>query len=421
MPTERLVNWAQEGGRATTAVVGSGFVGRALVRHLARTPGIAPPLVVNRTPQRAVDALARTGWSETEILVSDDPQALDEALGADRPAVTRDPGVLSALEQVDVVIEATGALEYGLEVTLGALRSGHHVVSYNMELDALVGHLLEREAERHQVVYTVADGDQPGVLLRVIREVESYGLRVAGAMNCKRNLDVHQSPEQSRAYAQRDGTSIHMTTSFGDGTKMHVENVVVANLSGLTPRPLGTEGVRTTVGEVASEVADLDWPDGWVHYTLGGDFGGGVLVLARAEDAFDAGYLKYGKLGDGPLYPFFRPYHLIHLEVPSTLLQVLLDGRGLGRRTDTPVAECVALAKTDLRAGERLDGIGGAACYGVAAPVAATEALLPIGLSEHATLRRDVAQDTPIRLEDVDREPAPLVRARAEQDALVRG
>jgi predicted homoserine dehydrogenase-like protein len=294
-------------------------------------------------------------------------------------------------------------MEHGVRVMLAALEAGRHVVSMNAEVDALLGHHLEAVATRHGVTYTIADGDQPGVLLRMIDETHQLGLEPAVALNCKRNLDVHQSREDSRPYAERDGTSVEMTTSFGDGTKMHIENVVTANLSGLLPPPLGTPGVRTALARVASDVHAAGIPDGSVHYTLGGDFGGGVLILARSSDPdFDAPYLRYGKLGDGPWYPLFRPYHLIHMEVPTTIEQVVAGGPPLGRRTPEPVAACVAVAKQDLAAGDDLDGIGGDTCYGVAASRAEADELLPIGLSQHAMLRRPVAIDQPIRREDVE-------------------
>jgi predicted homoserine dehydrogenase-like protein len=140
-----------------------------------------------------------------------------------------------------------------------------------------------------------------------------------------------------------------------------------------------------------------------VHFTLGGDFGGGVIVLARSGDpSFDRPYLRYGKLGDGPWYPLFRPYHLIHMEMPTTIEQVAAGGPALGRRTPEPVALCAAVAKRGLSAGEALDGIGGDTCYGVAASVDEGAGLLPIGLSQHATLRRPVAVDQPLTLDDVE-------------------
>jgi predicted homoserine dehydrogenase-like protein len=399
------------------AIVGAGFIGRGLVQRLVRRPGIAFPLVVNRDVDRAVQVFTSAGVLATDVVVSDDSGALGSALANGRPAVTRDASVLADVRDIDVVVEATGAMEYGTRVILAALRAGRHVVSMNAEVDALLGHHLDAVATENGVVYSIADGDQPGVLLRMMHETTQLGLEVAVALNCKRNLDVHQSPEDSRPFAERDGTSVEMTTAFGDGTKMHIENVVTANLSGLVPSPIGTPGVRTELASVAEDVRSAGIEEGSVHYTLGGDFGGGVVVLARSEDPeFDAPYLRYGKLGDGPWYPLFRPYHLIHMEVPVTIEQVLAGGPALGHRTPEPLAVCVTMAKRDLAAGDTLDGIGGGAGYGVAASMQEAEGLLPIGLSQHATLRRDVEMDRPIALDDVDLDgDAYLVRLLADQ------
>jgi predicted homoserine dehydrogenase-like protein len=394
------------------AVVGAGFVSRGLVHRLARRDTMAAPIVVNRREASAFAILERAGFRAADVVRSDDPDTLTQAVADGRPAVVTDADVLPEIDGVDVVVEATGAMEHGTRVMLAALDARRHVVSLNAEVDALLGHRLTAAAEQNDVTYTIADGDQPGVLLRMLAETEQLGLQPAVALNCKRNLDVHQSREDSRPYAERDGTSVAMTTSFGDGTKMHIENVVTANLSGLRPPPIGTPGVRTELATVAGDVRAASIPEGSVHFTLGGDFGGGVLVLARSDDPdFDAPYLRYGKLGDGPWYPLFRPYHLIHMEVPTTIEQVAAGGPALGRRTPEPVATCVAVAKQDLTAGATLDGIGGDACYGVAASYEEGEDLLPVGLSQHATLRRPVAIDRPVRLDDVELDDtAELVR-----------
>jgi predicted homoserine dehydrogenase-like protein len=401
---------------ARVAVLGAGFVGRGLVHRLVRRDGFAPPLVVNRDTSRAIGAFEAAGI-DNGVVVSDDPDVLSEALDEARPVIASDADVLAEVRGVDVVIEATGAMEFGTRVILAALRAKRHVVSMNAEVDALLGHHLEAVAVQHGVTYTIADGDQPGVLLRMLDETDSLGLVPAVALNCKRNLDIHQSPEDSRPYAERDGTSVEMTTSFGDGTKMHIENVVTANLSGLVPPPIGTPGVRSELASIVEDVRQAGVPEGSVHFTLGGDFGGGVLILARSDDPdFDAPYLRYGKLGDGPWYPLFRPYHLIHMEVPVTIEQVLAGGPALGRRTPFPIASCVSMAKRDLRSGEVLDGIGGGGCYGVAANLDEADGLLPIGLSQHATLRRAVAVDQPIGLDDVEMDDdAFLVRLLNDQ------
>ena len=401
------------------AVVGAGFVARGLLHRLARRPGIGGILVANRTPERGVEALERAGVTTADILVSDDPAELADALADGRPSVTRDASVLPEVAGIDVVVEVTGAMEFGTKVILAALESGRHVVSMNAEVDALLGHHLDAVAGSSGATYSIGDGDQPGVLLRMLDEATTLGLEPVVALNCKRNLNVYQSLSDSRPFAERDGTSVHMTTAFGDGTKMHIENVVTANLSGLTPAPVGTPGVRTELAQVADDVRAAGIPAGSVHFTLGGDFGGGVLVLASSPDPeFDAPYLRYGKLGDGPWYPLFRPYHLIHMEVPTTIEQVAGGGPALGRRTEAPVARCVAVAKRDLAPGDALDGIGGDGCYGVAAASTDAAGLLEIGLSEHARVRRDVPIDRPITLDDVELDDdAYLVRLHRDAEA----
>ncbi len=396
---------------AGVAIVGAGFVGRGLIHRLLRRRGFKPPLVVNRDEGRARRALQDAGVHEVP-LVSEDPDLLANALAEGLPAIVTDAAVLPEVPGIDLVVEVTGAMTYGTKVILDALRAGRHVVSMNAEVDALLGHHLEKVALDSGATYTIADGDQPGVLLRMIDEARLLGLAPTIALNCKRNLDPHQSPEDSRPFAERDGTSVEMTTAFGDGTKMHIENVVTANLSGLVPAPLGTPGIRTTLADVAQDVPGSGIRDGSVHFTLGGDFGGGVLVLASTPDPeFDGPYLRYGKLGNGPWYPLFRPYHLIHMEAILTMEQVLAGGPALGSRNRDPVATCIAVAKRDLRAGEHLDGIGGATCYGLGAATTESGDLLPIGLAAHAQLRRDVPIDRPIGLDDVEiEEDAELVR-----------
>jgi predicted homoserine dehydrogenase-like protein len=412
----RLADRAAERGDVAVAVVGAGFMGTALVRQIALTPGMRVALVVARRPEIAVSAYTGAGLSDP--VVTDDPAALARAVADESPAVTREPTAIAELDQIDVVVEATGALEYGANVILGALAAGKDVVSLNVELDATIGHLLYAEAERAQSVYSIADGDQPGVLLRQIDFVAGIGLEVVAAVNCKRNLDVHQNPDDSRPYAERDGTSVFMTTAFGDGTKMQMENAVVANLTGLVPDRRGMHGVRTTLDRALEDVTSTLSSRGVVEYTLGGDFGGGVFVIGRTEDDRLRRHLSYSKLGEGPDFLFFRPYHLMHLEVPLTIAQVVLDRRPLGRPVGPPVAEVVAVAKRDLLPGDELDGIGGFCCYGHVDTAQRADGFLPIGLAGHGRVVEPVPIDHPVPLTAVELdEAAELMGLRARRDA----
>jgi predicted homoserine dehydrogenase-like protein len=414
----RLAERAAERGDVAVAVVGAGFMGRALVQQIALTPGMRVALVVARRPEVAVEAFAVAGLSEP--VVSDDSDALAQAVAGGVPAVTREPAATAELDKIDVVVEATGALEYGASVILGALDAGKDVVSLNAELDATIGHLLHAEAEQEGSVYSIADGDQPGVLLRQIDFVAGIGLEIVAAVNCKRNLDVHQNPDDSRPYAERDGTSVSMTTAFGDGTKMQIENAVVSNLTGLIPDCRGMHGVSTTLDRAVADVTKVLSRPGVVEYTVGGDFGGGVFVIGRSEDDRIRHHLRYSKLGDGPDFLFFRPYHLMHFEVPLTIAQAVLDRRPLGRPVGPPVAEVVAMAKRDLRPDDELDGIGGFCCYGYVDTAERAEGYLPIGLATSGRIVEKVPADQPVPLAAVElEEDSELVRLRARHEALV--
>ena len=415
-----LMRWAEAGGDVRVGVAGAGFIARGVVHRLRATPGVTPALVVNRRMERAREALAWAGVQDDEVVVTDDGAAIEEAAASGRIAVSSSAAALVESESISIVIEATGALDYGASLTLDALAAGKHVVSYNAELDATLGWLLHREAAERGVIYTIADGDQPAVQIRELELVRSLGLEAVAAVNCKRNLDVHQNPDDSRPYAERDGTSVHMTTAFGDGTKMQIEQAVVANLTGLVPAVRGMHGVDTTLATAARDVAAAVGGTGAVEFTLGGDFGGGVFVVGRSEDDRVRPYLRYGKLGDGPDYLFFRPFHLFHLELPLTLADVIVDGRAVAVPAAPPVAEVVAVAKRSLQAGDRLDGIGGFACYGHVDTIERAQGLLPIGLAEGAVIVSDIEADEPIPLRAVELdETREIVRRRRRQDALV--
>jgi predicted homoserine dehydrogenase-like protein len=413
--------WLDSGRTVNVAVVGAGFIGRGAIHRLGHTPGMRPCLIINRSVENGVFAFKAAGVEPDTVVVSDDAADLAEAIASGRPALSTSIDSLEVLDDVELVVEATGALGHGAGVVLGAIESGKHVVSMNAELDATIGTLLHHSARKAGCIYTISDGDQPGVMLRQMEFVTALGFEITAAINCKRVLDIHQNPDVSRQYSNRDNTSLTMTTAFGDGTKMQIENAVVANITGLVPDRRGMHGVETTLASAAKDIMAVLSRRGVVDYTLGGDFGGGIGVIGSADDAeMVQPYMRYSKMGDGPDYFFFRPYHLLHFELPLTIAEVILDGRGLGAPVDQPVSEVIAVAKKDLSAGEALDGIGGFACYGLIDTMSGAEGMLPVGLAEHAIMKRPVSQDQPVKLEDVEiNEDAEIVRHRRSQEDLI--
>lgn len=416
----RLEAHAESGNSIRVAVVGAGFVGRALVHQINLTPAMEPSLVVSRKPEAGVEAFNKAGFEGDQILVSDDPRDLDEAIGAGRKCVSPEPWVLEAMQSIDVAVEATGDVEHGALVALAALSGGIHVVSLNYETDATVGPLLAHFARRQGLVYTGSDGDQPGVMMRLVEYARGIGLDVTAAVNCKGFLDVHATPETIAPWSERQGTSLKMTTAFTDGTKMNVENCCVANATGLGVDRRGMIGVETTLDMALEDFASAMDRPGIVDYTLGGDFGSGVFVIATgAHPELAAPYLQYLKMGPGPDYLFFRPWHLVQLETPLSIAEAVLDREPTIAPLGGPLARVVTIAKRPLEAGHQLDDIGGFDHYGEVDNLDQTAGLLQVGVASGAVLKREVEMDQPLGIDDVELDNSrPILQLLETQTAI---
>jgi len=416
----RLVKRESRGDVINVAVTGAGFIGRGMVYQIDRFPGMRTALIINRTAKRAVDSFVHAGRHGDDIIVSDDVRRLQQAIDAGDAAVTCRAEVLREVRGIDVVVEVTGAVEYGAEVALYAIEGGKHVVMMNAETDATVGCALKRRADGAGVVYTNSDGDQPGVLKRLVDYVQGLGFEIVAAINCKGFMDIHATPETIRPWAEKQNTSLPMTTAFTDGTKMNIENAVLANATGLVPDVRGMHGIETNLAGALADCLAAFTRRGVVDYTLGGDFGGGVFVIGRGENpVMIQPYMQYLKMGGGPEYLFFRPYHLCHYETPLSIAEALLDGEPTIAPLGRPVVEVVTIAKRDLKPGDVLDGIGGYACYGEIDAAAGASGLLPIGLADGAVMMRPVMCDRPISYDAIElpRESL-LMRLRREQERL---
>ena len=397
----RLSRHAEEKGTTPIAVVGAGYVGTGVIHAIAQSPGMTPAVVVNRHTDRAVSAFTKMGVDASSIVISEDASTLADAIRAGSPAVTTDASLLTDLP-IEIVVEVTGALDYGSETILSMLDAGKHVVSFNAESDALLGWHFHERARANGVIYTIADGDQPGVLFRLKQEVEAMGFQPTAYLNCKRHLNIHQNPETGAGYAARDTTSAHMTTAFGDGTKMQVEQAVVANATDTVPDIRGMHGIESTVATASVDIPSVLTNPGRVDFTLGGDFGAGVGIIGvHPNHDLHQQAMGFYKMGPGPEYFFFRPYHLVHLEIPLTIAELMVDNEPLITIDQPHLAEVVAIAKKDLATDEALDCIGGFSAYGHIDIAENARGFLPVGLVEYATMTAPVAQDQPIPLSAV--------------------
>jgi predicted homoserine dehydrogenase-like protein len=279
-------------------------------------------------------------------------------------------------------------------------------VLVNADADATVGPALAVRATRAGVVITGVDGDEPAVAMNLVRYVRAIGYRPVLAGNIKGFVDPYRTPETQKAFAESVGQRPRMITSFADGTKLSMEATILANATGLGVARRGMVGYRCAHVRDLIELVSADelLPDGLVDYTLGAEPGSGAFVVGYGETPDGGSYMRYFKMGDGPLYLFYQPYHLPHVEAPLTAARAALFGDAAVRALGEPVCETIACAKRDLEAGETLDGVGGYTCYGQvdAATTTAAEELLPIGLAGGCRLLADVPRDRPLRRADVE-------------------
>lgn len=398
----------QEGRPIRVGMVGAGFMGRGIARQLlSAANGIRLVAIANRHPERARDAFAAAGAEEIREVA--DPRALEEAEASGLPAVTDDPALVCR-GPVDVVIEVTGTVEFAAAVALEAIEHRKHVVLMNAEVDATIGPILKVRADQAGIVLTNADGDQPGVTMNLYRFVRGLGVRPVLCGNIKGLHDPYRNPTTQADFAQRWGQDAHMVTSFADGSKISFEQAVVANATGMPVLRRGMLGPSVEPGTPVREAAEV-FPaeellegSGAVDYVVGAEPGPGVFVLGAHEDPVQQHYLDLYKLGAGPLYCFYSPYHLCHFEVPNTVARAALFGDATIAPAGGPVVEVIAAAKVGLEPGDELDRVGGYLTYGLAenSGVARAENLLPLGLAEGARVLRRIERDDVLTMDDVE-------------------
>ncbi|MDR7555286.1 MAG: SAF domain-containing protein [Armatimonadota bacterium] len=421
----RLQARAREGRPIRVAVVGAGQMGASLCRRLGRLPGFVLVGACDVVPDRAAAALAHAGVPVGSA--GDDGEATRLAHAGRAVATTR-ADVLLDLPEVDVVVDATGDPDAGGRLALAALARRRAVVTLNVEAEATVGPLLAWQARAAGVVYTLAAGDEPAVLAELVEFARVVGLDVVCAGKGKNNrLDRTATAASVALEAAQRGMSPRMLAAFVDGTKTMAELTVLANATGLVPDRPGLHGPRADLADllrVFVPVADggLLQRSGVVDFAVG-DVAPGVFVVGRTDDAALRRDLAYLRMGAGPYYLLYRPYHLASLEAPVTIARAVLDGEVTMAASGAPVAECVAAAKRDLHPGDVLDGIGGDAVYGVtlAADEARAREAVPVGVTTGARVRRPVARDALLTAADVELdESLAVVHLRRLQDVLVR-
>ncbi len=334
------------------------------------------------------------------------------------------PGALTnsideLIAHADIIVECTGDVFFGTEVIERAFEAGLPVVTVNAELQVTTGSYLAGKG-----LLTEAEGDQPGSLAALREDALQMGFQPLVYGNMKGYLNHNPSREDMAYWSKRQGISIDQTTSFTDGTKVQIEQVVVGNGFGATISRRGLEGIASAdlnrSGHLLGLIADgLGQPI--VDYVIPDGYPAGGVFLVCRHDEVQAPAIDYFKLGAGPYYVLTRPFHLCSLEVGKTVRRVLAGGGVLLNNSIEPTLGVAAIAKRDMKAGEVIErGIGGFDVRGEAVRLADELDHVPIGLLRHTVLKRAVTPGQMITFDDIEMQPSRVLDIVLQQREKVR-
>ena len=439
-----LLERASSGRPVRIGLIGAGKFGSMVLAQAQRIEGLHVVGVADLDPAKARASLARVGWP----IERHSAKTLGEAVKTGRTCVMDDAASLAACDEIECIIEATGHPIAGVRHALAAIDGGKHIVMVNVEADVLCGPLLAERARAKGLVYSMAYGDQPAIICELVDWVRSCGFELTSAgkgMNFEPRYR-YSTPDTvwgffgwSAEVVAKGDFNPKMYNSFTDGTKAAIEMAAVANGTGLDCpddglafpptglqdlarvfRPAADGGRLARSGLV--DIAASQEPDGREVFN---NIRYGVFVTFKANNEYTrACFKQYGLLTDpsGWYGSMWRPFHMIGLETSVSVLSAVLRGEPTGTPKEFR-GDAVATAKRDLKPGEMLDGEGGYAVWANAIPASKSLAVggLPIGLAHNVKLKRPVAKDSIVCVDDVELvADLDVVRLRQEMEQSAR-
>ena len=349
---------------------------------------------------------------------------------------------------IEIFIEATGNPIIGTVHARKIIDKKKHIILVNVEADITCGKYLSDLAFKNNVVCSMAYGDQPSLILEQIEWARLNGFEVTCA---GKGTKYHPSFEYStpdtvwghygltKERAENEsGMNPKMFNSFLCGDKSAIEMCAVSNAAdlkcpenGLTFPAIGVYDIAKTMipkseggvidydgqVEVISSI-DLDKKD------VPHDLRWGVYIVLKAQNEYVKNCFKdYGMVTDpsGNYSAIWRPYHYVGLELAQSIYSVALDNKATGF-TKNYNADVAAIAKKDLKIGDKLDGEGGFCARGrlITSQKSKKENILPLGLSDNAIVKKNINKDELIKLSDVELNlPKEVIDAREYQYNLI--
>jgi predicted homoserine dehydrogenase-like protein len=421
---------AETGKPVRIGLIGSGEMGTDIVARVAHMEGIEIGAISELNPAAATKAIDIAFREKGHARDASTTDGINAAIEAGKIAVTTDANAILNSGLIDVVIDATGIPAVGAEIGLRAMEHGKHLVMMNVEADVTIGAYLKSEADRLGVTYSLGAGDEPSSCMELIEFVSAMGHRIVAAGKGKNNpLNIDATPPAYEEEAARRHMNVRMLVEFVDGSKTMVEMAAIANATGLVPDIAGMHGPSATLDQLSKVLvpkADGGVLNkvGVVDYSIGKGVAPGVFVVAEMDHPRIWERMEDLKMGKGPYFTFHRPFHLTSLEVPLTCARVVLYGKPDMVPLARPVAEVCAVAKKDMKPGDRLDQIGEYSyrAWVMTAEDARAGRAIPCGLLAGGSVTAPIAKGELITYANAKpAEGSRIAALRARQDELVYG
>jgi len=392
--TEELIKREKELGRPVrVGLAGAGQMGSGLAAQIGKIPGMELVACADIDLARAENALKLAGINKIGHN-SDASASIENGQGG----VVDNAKALAELP-IDIVYEATGVPWVGAEVADACIDANKHILMLNVETDVTIGQYLANKANKNDVIYSVANGDEPVACKELYDFSVDLGFEIVCVGKGKNNpLDQTANPDTCLEKATKKKMNPKMLASFEDGSKTMIEMAALANAIGLPPDRVGMNGPVSEVKDlnktlIPSEDGGVLSGIGRVDYAFGP--APGVFSIVKSDNQTVIDEMEYLSMGSGPYYTFYRPYHLASIEAPRSVGMAIIN-KEPGLQPTTWIAEVIGHAKKDLVKGDKIDGIGGYASYGVTYPVEQSKEFVPLGLLEGAEVLEDIKAGDPI-------------------------
>ena len=441
MITKKLKKRASEGRPIKVGWVGAGRMNTGAICQTAQMTGMRNAVICDINEQAAIRAFEVNGISNSDILISNNYNEIQDAIKSGKPVVTTDAMLLPELE-LDCVVEGTGNPDLGAKVAYNCINNDRHIVMLNVETDVIIGPLLHEMSRKSKAVYTVSSGDEPGLITELADRWGGLGLEIAAVGKSPSVLAImnkYTNPDMVAEDAKRTGISPHFLVTFRDASKTAIEMACIANATGLQPDIRGMHGPIAGVWEAAEKfklkeeggllnklgavdyARPLQLPDGSIDFAK--SITPGVFVVVRTDHPQIKADLQYFDVAQsGNYFTLYMPYHLVTTEIPLSIVWAVEDNEPTCVASEGHVAEVIAAAKKDMKAGSVIDGPGGFTIYASIekAGIAKKEGFVPFGLLSNAKLKRDVSKDSIITYNDVEMETSSFVyHMRQIQDKTI--